>query len=99
MYVESGEVFKCALKLALALFLHFGYNMNPLKRAHMIISINGKIVDETRDTLIVEKGQKRLRLPKENYSFEFREGNSLVRIRGSLINKRAEDRLKIKVRW
>lgn len=63
-------------------------------------SVKGRIVDETRDTLVVEKTKTRqVRLIKEQHTFEFVSGNRRIRIKGSLIARRPEDRLKIKIRW
>lgn len=76
--------------------------------------VKGRIVDETRDTLVVETcrgrqaGQakldaetkkKHVRLIKGQYTFEFLTGNRRIRVNGSLIARRPEDRLKIKIRW
>ena len=63
-------------------------------------SVKGKIIDETRDTLVVEKTKKKhVRLIKEQYTFEFVSGNRRIKVNGSLIARRPEDRLKIKIRW
>lgn len=77
-------------------------------------SVKGKIVDETRDTLVVEtcRGRqasqakldaetkkKQARLIKEQHTFEFVSGKRRIKIKGSLIARRPEDRLKIKIRW
>ena len=62
--------------------------------------VKGKIIDETRDTLVVEKtGKKQVRLIKEQHTFEFVSGKRRIRVDGSLIARRPEDRLKIKIRW
>lgn len=62
--------------------------------------VKGKIVDETRDTLVVEKTDgKQARLIKGQHTFEFVSGDRRIRIKGSLIARRPEDRLKIKIRW
>lgn len=62
--------------------------------------VRGRIVDETRDTLVVEKTDgKQARLIKRQHTFEFVGGNRRIRVNGSLIARRPEDRLKIKIRW
>jgi len=62
--------------------------------------IKGTIVDETRDTLVIEQSKsRRVRVVKKEHAFEFHDGNRRIRVNGALIARRPEDRLKIKVRW
>ena len=61
--------------------------------------VKGTIVDETRDTLVVEHAKKMKTLIKDQHDLEFLEGDHTVKIKGSLIARRPEDRLKIKIRW
>ena len=62
--------------------------------------IKGMIIDETRDTLVLERTKKRrVRVIKAQHTFEFLDGRKRIRVHGSLITRRPEDRLKIKIRW
>src|SRR3990172_2075848 len=56
--------------------------------------------DETRDTFVVEKdGKVRVMVAKGQHTFEFIEGRRRIKVSGSLIARRPEDRLKLKLRW
>ena len=64
------------------------------------VGVEGIIVDETRDTFVVEKdGKARVRVAKGQHTFEFIEGRRRIKVSGSLIARRPEDRLKLKLRW
>ena len=59
----------------------------------------GVIVDETRETLVVQSAGKRVTLLKRQQVFEFSEQGAMVRVQGAMLAKRPEDRLKLRIRW
>lgn len=63
--------------------------------------VTGKVVDETRKTLVLEKGSQELTLPKEECTFLFKLPTTEVKVEGSLLLGRPEERLKAKLpgRW
>lgn len=65
------------------------------------IALNAKIIDETRNTLVVEANNKKKRISKALYTLEFEEGEKLIRMSGKLFLKRPEERIKSKLmkRW
>ena len=65
------------------------------------IGIKGKVVDETRNTLVVEKRNgKEVVLIKEENIFIFDLGEERVRVDGRVLVGRPEDRIKKKLkRW
>jgi RNase P/RNase MRP subunit p29 len=64
-------------------------------------TLNAKIIDETKNTVVVESSNTRKRIIKTRYAFEFDEGARTVRIDGSHFLKRPEERIKTKLtkRW
>ena len=59
------------------------------------IGISGKVVDETKNTIMIEKSDGKVaRIPKESTTFAFRKGNERFEIDGSRIMYRPEDRTK-----
>ena len=61
--------------------------------------VRGVIVDETRETLVVQSGGKRVPLLKRQQVVEFSEQGAMVRVQGAMLAKRPEDRLKLRIRW
>ncbi len=65
-------------------------------------NVGGKVIGETRNTFIFQKGSRRRSVIKESaiFNFKFNEG-SIVQIDGKLLVGRPEDRLKktIKRLW
>ncbi|MBS3165090.1 ribonuclease P protein subunit [Candidatus Woesearchaeota archaeon] len=61
--------------------------------------VRGVIVDETRETLVVQSAGKRVTLLKRQQVFEFSEQGAMVRVQGAMLAKRPEDRLKLRIRW
>ncbi|MFB6088586.1 MAG: ribonuclease P protein component 1 [Candidatus Aenigmatarchaeota archaeon] len=58
------------------------------------IGIKGKVVDETRDTLKIEDGEKVKMVPKENTVFVFEvPSDGSLKVEGSIIKSRPEDRI------
>lgn len=60
-----------------------------------LIGLKGKIVDETRNLLILENGKK---IIKSNATFKIKFKNKNISVRGSLLVGRPEDRLKQRIR-
>ena len=64
-----------------------------------LIGIKGRVVDETRNTLVIEKCDgKEVVIPKDVAVFKFRLGDKYVKVIGSLLIGRPEDRLKRKIK-
>jgi len=65
---------------------------NPSKNR---MGISGKVVDETKNTFIIEQTSgKVVRIPKKNSSFLFHKGNEKFEIDGNKIIYRPEERTK-----
>jgi ribonuclease P protein subunit POP4 len=58
------------------------------------INIYGQIIDESKNTFLIEKGKKKRRIAKNIAKFEFKDNNDIITINGLNINYRCEDRLK-----
>ena len=59
------------------------------------IGINGVVVDETKNTFMIEKDDgKEVTVPKQSSSFRFNEGGKTFDVEGSDIAFRPEDRPK-----
>ncbi|AXI25209.1 ribonuclease P protein component 1 [Methanofervidicoccus sp. A16] len=65
-----------------------------------LVGVKGRVVDETRNTLIIEKSNgKEIVVPKDIAVFKFKLGdNKYVKVIGSLLIGRPEDRLKRKIK-
>lgn len=64
-----------------------------------LVGIKGRVVDETRNTLLIEKYDgKEVRIPKNVAVFRFKLHDKSVDIIGTLIIGRPEDRLKKKIK-
>ncbi|ENN96176.1 ribonuclease P protein component 1 [Methanocaldococcus villosus KIN24-T80] len=64
-----------------------------------MIGIKGKVVDETRKTLIIEKDSgKEVVIPKDIAIFLFHLDNCKVKVDGRLLIGRPEERLKKKIK-
>ena len=67
---------------------------NPSNKA-----ISGKVIDESRNTLIIQQSGTHKRIIKQNAIFHFKlHDGTLVRVQGSTIVGRPEDRVKKKFR-
>jgi len=62
------------------------------------IGKSGKIIDETKNTFLIEIDDKKKKIAKNIASFEFEYNGKKITINGSKIAFRPEDRIK-KVRW
>ncbi len=61
--------------------------------------LSGKVVDETRNTFVIEKADgKEVTLSKEEHVFSFEIGSAWVKIDGRLLVARPEDRIRKKFR-
>jgi len=59
--------------------------------------LEGKVIDETRNTLVMERTNgKEIRIQKERNVFSFELNSGRVRIEGRLLMGRPEDRIKKK---
>ena len=64
-------------------------------------TLNAKIIDETKNTVLVESSDTRKRIIKTRYAFEFDEGGKTIRVDGKYFLKKPEERIKTKLtkRW
>jgi len=62
------------------------------------IGIKGMVIDETKNTLVIETEKGKKRVIKQNAVFEFRFGKQRVRIDGRLLVGRPEERLKREIK-
>ena len=63
------------------------------------IGISGKIVDETKNTLIIEDSNVEKTIPKNCITLEVKlPDDAIVKINGNLLSGRPEDRIKKKFR-
>ncbi len=63
------------------------------------IGLEGKVVDETRNMLTIEKADgSEVSVPKETSVFSFEVGSAWVRVDGKILIARPEDRIKKKFR-
>ncbi len=64
-----------------------------------LVGIRGRIIDETRNTLVLRQRSKIIRIPKDivhlNMSIPF---NKMIEVDGRSIVARPEDRIKMRVR-
>ena len=58
------------------------------------INISGKVIDETKNTLLIEIGNQQKRIGKNIASFEFEYENKKILVKGSRLLYRPEDRIK-----
>ena len=57
-------------------------------------NIYGQIIDESKNTFLIETGKKKRRIAKNIAKFEFKINNDIITINGSKLNYKCEDRLK-----
>jgi ribonuclease P protein subunit POP4 len=64
-----------------------------------LIGIGGKIIDETKNTIVILKNGKPKRIPKNIIALEIKlPDGSIVEIDGKALVARPEDRLKLRLR-
>ncbi len=61
--------------------------------------MKGRIIDETRNTLVLETERGDKRVLKKDIIIKVKFGRKNVMIEGSLLVARPEDRIKKKLRW
>jgi ribonuclease P protein subunit POP4 len=63
------------------------------------VGLSGRVVDESRNTLSIETSKGARSLPKQDCTFRFTlQTGEEVRVKGSLLVARPEDRVKKKIR-
>lgn len=60
--------------------------------------LQGKVVDETKNTLLIKTVKGKKRIIKQNCVFEFGLGRERVRVEGKILAKRPEDRIKLRIK-
>lgn len=75
-----------------------GLKVRVVKSSNKLnVGLTGKIVDETRNMLVIEKSSgKEARIAKESSVFSFEVGPVWVRVDGKVLVGRPEDRIKKK---
>lgn len=63
-----------------------------------LIGLEGKVVDETRNTITIEKKNKEIKLIKKQITMEFKYKDQKFRMDGKILVARPEDRLKLKLK-
>ena len=63
-----------------------------------LIGFEGKVIDETRNTIVVESKHKEITLIKEQITMELKYKNKKFRVNGKILVARPEDRLKLKLK-
>lgn len=68
-----------------------------------LVGVSGKVVDETKNTLIIKKKGKERKVIKETSDFVFTVEKKKIKVKGSLLLGAPWDRLKkkvkVKTRW
>ncbi len=59
-----------------------------------LVGLEGEVVDETRNMLILRKGRKERKIPKENATFRLAFEERAIEVEGSVLVGRPEDRIK-----
>ncbi|WP_421078426.1 ribonuclease P protein component 1 [Methanothermococcus sp. Ax23] len=78
-----------------------GLNVEIVKSSNLsLVGIKGKVVDESRNTFVIERfdNGKEIRIPKDVAVFRFELNDKSVDVIGSLLIGRPEDRLKRKIK-
>ena len=61
--------------------------------------LKGKVIDETKNMLVIKKDNEIKKIPKHNTTFIFTLPSGVkVKVSGDLLRKRPEDRIKIKIK-
>jgi len=63
---------------------------------HSLIGVEGKIIDETKNTFVIQVKTKRIKVMKNICVFQIIHKGEEHHINGELLLKRSEDRIKIK---
>ena len=62
------------------------------------IGLQGTVVDETKNTLVIQTSDGKKKLIKQNCVFELDAGNEKVRVEGRILAKRPEERIKLRLK-
>ena len=90
MIINPREVAGCEL---------IGTTIKVVKSSNKdLIGVEGKGVDETKNTLTIEKKNKEKKLIKDQIVFEMKYKNQRFQIDGKILVARPEDRLKLKLK-
>ncbi|MBS3145769.1 ribonuclease P protein subunit [Candidatus Woesearchaeota archaeon] len=90
MIINPREVAGCEL---------IGTTIKVVKSSNKdLIGVEGKVVDETKNTLTIEKKNKEKKLIKDQIVFEMKYKNQRFQIDGKILVARPEDRLKLKLK-
>ena len=54
----------------------------------------GRVVDETMNTFVIEHGDRQQQIPKHSHIFHFNLDNNIIKMNGDRIRFRPEDRTK-----
>jgi ribonuclease P protein subunit POP4 len=69
---------------------------------HQMIGLQGEVINETKNMLIIAPQGKQIMIPKKDCHFRFKlPTGELVDVDGSLLNKKTENRIKnvMRKRW
>ncbi len=64
----------------------------------LLVGLEGRVIDESRNMLVIETAKGEKSLPKGLCAFSFLVSGKRVRVEGSLLVSRPEDRIKKKLR-
>ena len=62
-----------------------------------LIGLMGKVIAETKSTLVIEKNNKEKSIPKKNTKMKIKFKNSAIEVLGDLLVGRPEDRMKKRI--
>lgn len=62
-----------------------------------LIGLKGRVIDETKSTLVIEKGNKEKSIPKKNTKMKITFKNASIEVKGDLLAGRPEDRMKKRI--
>ena len=87
----------CITKENLAMHELIGLHVKVVKSSEAgRVGSAGKVVDETRNLLVIEKDGEEKKLPKAECEFEFIVGDEKVLVEGKKISCKPEQRVKIR---
>ncbi len=77
-----------------------GLNVSVVRsRNRTLVGLRGQVVDETRNTMVIQSRKSRKRLVKNISSFRFKlPDGTVLEVEGSRLVARPEDRIKMRLR-
>ncbi len=60
--------------------------------------LQGTVVDETKNMLVIQTSDGKKKLIKQNCVFELDAGNEKIRVEGRILAKRPEERIKLRLK-